>query len=482
MTDQITITDVGPIEHVTIPVPEGGGLVIFKGVNGSGKSIALEAIDAAVTGKGRVPVRDGQMRGEVNAHGVTLRLGRSTRRKGEAEVTSLEGRLSVADLVDPGIKEPQAADAHRIRALVSLAAGEPNIALFGDLMPHGQVLDFITPHAQDAKDLVTMATRVKRDIEAAARQEEATAETAKREADAAGEAAGGADPAWAKPEAEVNQALEQAIERRSTLKARAEAAERIIQTASEATQALQMSEQSWTGPTLADAVGHREDCGVKLREAELTVSRAIAELKAAHEAAKAAEDHEAVIAAWRKSIDVGCETASVTPEDLTAADRAVEETRDDVELSGDGRRAVEHVKKRNDAENLMKAAESRAQQLRDAAAGADEVLSEVILASGVPLRVEPINQQMRLVLQTSRGRTPFGELSPGERWRIALDIAAKALGAGGELTIPQEAWEAMDPANQEAVVNQLKETGIIAYTAEASWGSLRAEQYGDSDT
>ena len=41
----------------------------------------------------------------------------------------------------------------------------------------------------------------------------------------------------------------------------------------------------------------------------------------------------------------------------------------------------------------------------------------------------------------ARSATFYADLSSGERWRIALDIAIQAVGTGGLLVIPQEAWE-----------------------------------------
>ncbi len=99
----IELTNIGPIEHLVIPVPERGGLCVLRGRNGRGKTKALEAVESALTGRGKLDVRDGALRGEVEAFGVTLKIGRSTRRTGELEVQSLDGRLSPAELVDPGL-------------------------------------------------------------------------------------------------------------------------------------------------------------------------------------------------------------------------------------------------------------------------------------------------------------------------------------------------------------------------------------------
>ncbi|MBK8184740.1 MAG: AAA family ATPase [Candidatus Competibacteraceae bacterium] len=66
----IEIKNIGPIASVTIPVPEAGGVVVLTGRNGSGKSHALEAVNAAVSGKGKPPLKDLAKQGSVSAAGV----------------------------------------------------------------------------------------------------------------------------------------------------------------------------------------------------------------------------------------------------------------------------------------------------------------------------------------------------------------------------------------------------------------------------
>jgi len=53
----VEIQNVGPIEHLTLPVPEGGGIVVLRGRNGTGKTLSLDAIDRLTSGRGDVSVR-----------------------------------------------------------------------------------------------------------------------------------------------------------------------------------------------------------------------------------------------------------------------------------------------------------------------------------------------------------------------------------------------------------------------------------------
>jgi hypothetical protein len=100
-------------------------------------------------------------------------------------------------------------------------------------------------------------------------------------------------------------------------------------------------------------------------------------------------------------------------------------------------------------------------------------LSEQINKLGVDLAV----MNGRLYYDTSRGPTLYDELSAGERWRIALDIVIEIAGADSLLSIPQECWEALDPANQMAIAKHCQSRGVALFTAEATDGELRYKMF-----
>jgi len=84
----------------------------------------------------------------------------------------------------------------------------------------------------------------------------------------------------------------------------------------------------------------------------------------------------------------------------------------------------------------------------------------------------------RLVRATRRGATYFSDLSHGERWRIALDVAIEAVGQRGVLVIPQGAWEGLDPDNRAAIADHVRGRGAVVLTAEATNGeAVSAEVY-----
>ncbi len=468
----IDIENVGPIERIALPIPEDGGVVIFRGRNGTGKSTALDSIDVAVSGRGRLPVRDGAVCGSVKAHGVTLTIGRSVRRNGEAEVECLEGKLSIADLVEPPIKDPQAADAHRLRALLSLVNAKPNIEMFTDLADGVE----LTPETRSSDDLVTMASRVKRDLEVVARASEGAAENAERDEDAARRAAEGLDVAWAQPQVQVQLALEHAVEERAALRSRAESRQAAADAATAARGELAEAESLYKGPSAGDAQARVVSSNESLELAHEALAAAQKEYELAAQAFRGAKDYERMRDQWQAAIEAA-PAELVSSDELAAAEDLVQKSRETVDFAARGRQAVELAAEQEDAKSNRVAAQSRADTLRTAARGTDDVLTTALARTGVPLSVKIVNHKMRLCVETGRGTTPYSELSPGERWRIALDIACVALGPGGELTIRQHAWEALDPDNQAAIAAQVKLHGIIAYTAEATDGDLRAEPF-----
>jgi hypothetical protein len=128
------------------------------------------------------------------------------------------------------------------------------------------------------------------------------------------------------------------------------------------------------------------------------------------------------------------------------------------------------------AENFTRTADESTDEgnhYRAGAAKIDGILSEQINRLGVDLAV----MDGRLYYDTTRGPTLYDELSAGERWRIALDIVIEIAGADSLLSIPQECWESLDPANQIAIAKHCKTRGVALFTAEATDGGLRYKMF-----
>lgn len=482
-TSGIVIENIGPIERAVIPYPEEGGVVVLRGRNGQGKSTALEAIEAAVTGKGKLEPRDGTLRGTVEAFGVVIGASKSTTRKGELEVHTLDGKLDVASLVDPGLKDPVAADARRIKALVSLTQAKPDLNAFAALVGGwSQFAEIVPPSSTSGDDLIVIAEKVKRDFETVAREHEQKAENLSGRASALATVPEGLDVTdfddVAKFHAGMLQAaLEQRIGEAAALLNATKNAERIAEQVAAAKAKLDTEDARTIDARLLAAQTRRRETFLLMGSDGSNVERLrreLAEAEAAYRLSSAAHiaagDVLTAVTNEKKQLAALLEAANAmvptapTTEQREAAVAAVDAARKAVERGALIRQVkaqlTEAAKITEEATAIAKEAET----LRNAAKGIDGVLSDVVASAGVALRV----QDGRLVLDTSRGETYFADLSHGERWKLSLEIAINAVGRGGVLVVPQEAWEGLDPTNRAAISEQLKGSGVVAYTAEAT--------------
>ncbi len=460
MTERsITIENVGPIERLRIPLPESG-VVVLHGRNGVGKSHALAAVDSLVSRRGRPVCRDHAKRGVVEGFGAKLTVGRSTRRTGEAEVLTLEGRLDISQLVDPGLKDQEAADAKRIKALIQLSGKQADPSAFHSLLPEGADQSLVP---NDVSDPIALAGQVKRAMEAEARRAEKSAEAALAKASAAQEQAGEWKPEDLKLRRDdTERELQEALVRLRELETRVEETERAHARAEKAMATLDRLRQEAPGQSVVELESDEADLSKKIDR--LRQALAVAEerrhqvrrqLDQARTAASQIKELEAIVA------DV---PPKVPQEQLLEAQEEVAKAKRQHDKAIEVERARQFARKADELRQAAKQHEQQANAFRDAAHATDDVLTDLVGQVTTRLRVD----SGRLVTDTERGAEPFAELSPGERWRIALEIAAERVGSGGLVTVPQEAWEALDPINKSEVAKIAKDVGVTILTAEAS--------------
>ncbi|MBK8184304.1 MAG: hypothetical protein IPK63_16060 [Candidatus Competibacteraceae bacterium] len=462
----IEIKNIGPIASVTIPVPEAGGVVVLTGRNGSGKSHALEAVSAATTGKGKPPLKDMAKSGTVSVPGVTMTVGRSVRRQGELQVETLEGRLSIADLVDPGFVDPERADAKRIKALVGLSKADISE---GDL--HGFPANLIKDLSLD--DPVAAMSELRKRLNIGANEYEKL--SAKDEAAAAGilESMTGdldtpLDPAAAQDRVTAAIRAVDALQKQSEL---SEAAKARIEAARE--RLAELPDVNVDKALQEAARLEVETAQKKARALQLKTEyeEALAQYKQSAEDLRIAGAHydsKSEQAKLRSELERQIQEAHVDPPSADALANAAAELEAAKASQAQAAQQQVMMQQRERADALKFSAQEyadEAKELREKAKQTDEVLSEIVAEiPACPLRVV----DGRLVTDTKRGATFYSDLSAGERWRIALDIAIQAVGTGGLLVIPQEAWEGLDPANRAAIDAQAKAAQVVVLTAECS--------------
>lgn len=493
MSAAIEVENLAAVHRLSIPVPEGGGVVVLRGGHGVGKSNTLKAVDALASGRGsdKLQVRDGAARGEISGCGVRLTVGKRTSRSGELEVTSLDGRLSVAELVDPGLVDEGKADAKRIKALAQLAGVEADPKMFHELFGSSEEFDAVISADQlKTDDILLLADRIKRAIEAEARKVEGLANTERAHAAACAEAASGIDMDAVADADTLQSRLESAIRREQELQTKRRESLAQNKRIDDARAQLESAKQSDSGIALETARAAVGTTGVTLAAANQLVTDLTEQLRAAKEQAHlatarfnsatdtlaSAEKHAETVAAWEKTLaDAGAAAVPPTQDEIDDAVVSVMSARKACDNGAVIRQAKLKLAKKEDHLKAAAAHEKRAESLRGAAGNVDSVLSNQIAKLGCALKVE----KGRLVTTTDRGVSElYCELSEGERWRIALDIAIDAVGSTGLLTVPQVAWEGLNTRSREAIAEHVRSRGAVLITAEVTdEDDLTAEVY-----
>lgn len=462
----IKIENVGPITNLEIPIPEEGGVVVLRGRNRVGKTTALEATKRVLGGECELSPRDGTARGTVDGFGVRVTVGRAVRRTGELEAIHLEGKLSVAEMVDPGIKDPAKADAKRIKVIVNLSGVDPDQKKFRTLIGEELCREIPTAEEYDECTLLGLYSHYKKALYDYARRCECEQAKNDGKATAFYQAAGSTSIPKEMPD-------EGALRRRSLevsqRQARFEESQRIgVELQLKASTAMDALEE--LDAPMADAVDaarQRRDVAARvvddtekqLDAAEATLLESLSALAEIEQANAAATEHRKTIADWESFV-------CPTDEQLDAATKDAKEAEEawtDAIARRDARAKLDRAKECA-AKAIEMGAESNA--ARRAAVACDRVLSEAIHSDRLSVK------DGRLYVPHERGEVLYSQLSDGERWELALDLASSLIAtsdgaASGLIVIPQNAWEGLDVANRQIVATFARTRRVTILTAEA---------------
>ena len=473
---KVVVENVGPVKSFEFEVPEDGGIVVLRGSNGAGKSHVLNAVQSLVSGDGSVPLRDGQAKGRVEGLGATIKLAKRTTRSGALEVESLTGDVDPATLVDPGIADPERADAARIKALLTLAGVQATPADF----VHNQTKIQLPEGETDPVKLAGLAAR---EYQRLAREQESVVADLERQLAALGTVEVDYDG-----ETDPEALEEQLIAARASLQALTErqvAAERQRAAYNKAKASLE-TEASGIEERLAAAMARRDDSmqmfqqmNHKVQEAKAALATAEQHCKSAEtEALQANREYESIrqtaesFKSLAATVEAGVPEVPTT-EDFDAANNAVLVCRDNINRAALVRKNNETAEKREEVENDLARARGQATLLRSFVPRCEETLSLMVRKSGTNLFVEG----GRLRIATDRGPDElFGELSHGERWKAAIDVCVSSVGNKALIVIPQEAWEGIDPANRTDLAEHARANRVTILTAECGNGPIEAEQ------
>ena len=495
---EIQVSNVGPVPNLVVPVQPGG--TIIKGYCGKGKSIVLEAIGLGLGARdrGRVAPRSGTKRGEVDCLGVVLGINAARiTRNGESTVASVE-EFSVGDLIDPPLKDQEAKNRHGIKALLRLSGAEADPARFYHLAGSKEQFEkLVPPDALKSTDLVDMAAKVKRALEAHARNEEALAEREDAKAQAFRNAGDGLDMNTPCDFQVLQRRLEGASVLKGQLDEQAKAARQAKQAAEEARK--QLAEMTGQTDSIAELEAahntavqaeveasnemmnlERELQAAKTRytSAVLTTQAQSRALEAARRAAKATE--------WaQKSIDAAADVYEPDDSDLAQAAEMVETARKAIETAAVVRAAKEKLAQAKAHQEAAAEHRKAAMRLRDAAKGTDDVLSQAVASTrysveeGVLMGRLPTNGQVP---------KPYFEMSDGERTMIAVAEKierARAVEPDGErlavVDMPQRVAQDLPPSVLNQLFREAARQNTCIITAMVDDGDLRAEVWSEEE-
>lgn len=468
MTREIDIQHVGGVEHVRIPIPDGGGVVVLQGRNGAGKTQALNAV-AALGGDGKIVARDGAETGRVAGCGVAVTVSKSTRRRGELECVIGDGS-ALSDVIDPQIVDAARADAARIKALVAITGAEASRE-FLESVAGVTITEACWASLGKPADPADAIGTVKRWLQSQARLCEDDAAEARGQADAfAADAAGVVDVGVSVEAAEL--AMHDAIRREATVRSERDACNEARRRAEEANRKLEEAAQQ--GP-LADEeslIAALEDDVAKvdsLREKIDAMQRLMEKTAAAAREKQASLDTlrsvKKQIAALRNAAEAATSPDKlVTDNHVLNAQAAVAEA---TERFSAAKRAKEADAKRQSAVAAQANADawrSKAEVYRTAAEKVGGAFSQLLKSD-----VFSVSDDGRLYVERPNGKKElFSRLSEGEKYRLVIPLVVDKVGTGGLLPLGQHIWEGLDPNGRIELLSVAKHLGVTILTAEAT--------------
>jgi energy-coupling factor transporter ATP-binding protein EcfA2 len=479
---EIVIENDGPIRKLRVPVPEGGGIVVLRGRNGSGKSTALEAV-AALAGHdvkaSHISIRDGQRKASVEGLGIRLTVAGRAQRSGELIFATID-RQPISKFVDPGHVNLETADEHRIRAILEIAQVPASIDLFREIMPSGvDVMTIVSAVTLAKENLVDMAGGVRSDLQKSARnaEDKANSSSTKAAVIKAG-LPSGVQPAQMTP-SQLEEVQRQAAEdlgaatqacsatqkeHKAYLAAVALLAEADVATQQERRSAL-TAEIGRIERRITDNKVLRDELAKRLAGVDADLSADASTLSTAVASLSQLERDQAGVTIAQGVVQQGEPDLTGAESRLGVARAKMTELTDSIIAS---REWEARMKKESEAEELRKAAdayENLAIKLREAADAVDNILSTAVSEYIPALQVH----DRRLKIEyPQRGLIPFSELSHGEKWAVAIDFAGAAVGENGLLVIDQPAWEGLDNFNRDIAARAAEARKVHVFTAECS--------------
>lgn len=475
--DTILIQNVGAIERLEVRL-EPGKVTQVTGHNGAGKSTAIKAVLAACGGPttGLEP-RDGEEAGSIDAPGIRLRIGTKITKKGQCETfVTMEDGAELQRFIDPGVKDPAAADTRRIEAMLEMAGVRIEAEAVEGLIGQDLYRQFESDCSPGKMKAVELVGTLKRWLHKRAQSAEVDKARVEGELAAVPVATG-------KLEFQDADGLLRAVQTAKSELDKAEATRAEALRADEALKSLQVDAPSVA--TLRDGVkfledregtclGQVEELKRALAESEKSLAVVRNELEVRRSTLKMAEASEIKLAELRKK-----QQETVTEEQIAELRGNLAQATETHSAAIVANQATKDLmaatNRRNQLEAMLAEKTSQAGNIRDLASQVSGLLRSAV----DQLEGFSVNEEMRLCCNHERGVIPFDELSPGEKAIRALQVSSamrrKPVGKIGVFGIPQPVWESLDDQNQDLVKAYAGERGYSILVAEASHGSTPRE-------
>lgn len=463
---EFEISNSGPIKKLRFKA-EPGSVTVLRGPNGSGKTTALNDINRVMGGKApKSTKRDGAMNGHVKAPGVTLRVtvAGNGRPSGDLEVTPVDVDLTIADIVDPGVKDPVAADRRRVEALVHVLQKSADLSRFDKAVEPGgiPVEDLASQKTIGCTDVVGMARSLKRDVDEYARDMEKDADDLSAEAEAIRELCAGIDLSKESDPDALEAEVEKARDALSQLRVRVDESKRLRESVGDV-----------TAPT-ADEVQEAEENLRVLTNQSTAAAELVLELRdELRQAEENADNLKRLVDnadITLKRLRTASEAAKVvgaapTDEELVAASQRLEAARKAQTDGASVRLAKEKAPIADKKETEAMFIREKAEVMRNCGKQVLLTLSELI--GGELFQVDEDGRL--LANHPKRGWMFYSEMSDGERWERAIKVVAEEFKETPHslLLLPQAAWQDLDATARRAVVDAVKDTPLAIITGEA---------------
>jgi hypothetical protein len=477
--DVMIFDGVAPVTHSEFNLPpDGVGVMILQGTHGLGKDRCIAAITRLVTGDKSytADVDDHAEKGKVSFAGGGLSVGQKIVSTGECEYAGINPSL-IEGLINPPYKSEDAAEQYRIESLIDLAKVKADCTLFESLCQDREEFDRIMPpDLCEETSLVKMASLVEAAFQKEARSAESDAAQENANATAKRGATSDLDLTAESDGKILEMRLAAAMQAEADIKAADNEAVRAAGLAENARKQLATSESGYTGKTVEQAtnayqtaVGLKEqadavvaDLKLRLSAAEKAASICANDVEQAITAGRAARQHEETVKAWRESL-----AASVPPrpsaDELAKASQSVHDARKAVETGALVRRAKEQSSEVLGHAERAESLKKKAERLREAAKGTDDILSQAVAKANCPLKV----YRGRLVMKTDRSdRERFTDLSGGEKLLVALEIALRTVPNGKKALLPitPRTWSELEPRSEHKIAEMARENGVLIVT------------------